>query len=284
MLALDSADVAWFGHLDDFDGHEDHLPFGVPNELSELILATTRQVRKEACARALAGSLDLVYAANMSGSTPEITDLATLKALANPVRLGLYELLVANGPTTTMSLADQAGVASGSVTYHLRVLASHGFVEAVESPGGDRRTSTWRAVPGGITWSRRQFEVNGAAQDVLDVAEQTLIDRRLERLRGWLASDLRHAGGAWSDAALSTDVLMHLTPSELKELGQELQDVLDRWVRKGGRAGESASDHSPDGTEERAAVVLFLQAFPRVDQQPGQHRGQDPHDSLHAVD
>src|SRR5690606_14689551 len=65
-----------------------------------------------------------------------VSDPAALKALAHPLRVRLLATLRETGPATATELAARLETDSGSTSYHLRVLAEHGFVE--DAPG-DRR-------------------------------------------------------------------------------------------------------------------------------------------------
>lgn len=59
----------------------------------------------------------------------EPSDLATLKALAQPRRRRMLEHLTLHGPATSATLARALGLNTGSASYHLRELARYGFVE-----------------------------------------------------------------------------------------------------------------------------------------------------------
>ncbi|TXS38660.1 ArsR/SmtB family transcription factor [Streptomyces sp. OR43] len=87
----------------------------------------------------------------------EITELAALKALAQPRRQHILQHLTLYGPATSAILARALGLNTGATSYHLRELARYGFVadttpqaqaqaQAQASRGG--RARWWRAVPG----------------------------------------------------------------------------------------------------------------------------------------
>ncbi|MCM2411300.1 helix-turn-helix domain-containing protein [Streptomyces sp. RKAG290] len=79
----------------------------------------------------------------------EITELAALKALAQPRRQQILQHLTLHGPATPAILARALGLNTGATSYHLRELARYGFVAdtAPQEPGA-RRARWWRAVPG----------------------------------------------------------------------------------------------------------------------------------------
>ena len=58
-----------------------------------------------------------------------VIDAASLKALAHPLRVELFDRLAMLGPATASQLADALGESSGATSYHLRQLARHAFIE-----------------------------------------------------------------------------------------------------------------------------------------------------------
>ncbi len=68
-----------------------------------------------------------------------------LRALSHPLRLRIVGMLRIGGPATASSLARTLGLNSGATSYHLRQLATHGFI--VEAPDlGNGRERWWRAA------------------------------------------------------------------------------------------------------------------------------------------
>ncbi|HEY1104565.1 MAG TPA: helix-turn-helix domain-containing protein, partial [Agromyces sp.] len=53
----------------------------------------------------------------------DIVEVDVLKAFTHPLRNRLYDLLAIDGPATVSMLAEKAGVAIGSVSHHLGILA-----------------------------------------------------------------------------------------------------------------------------------------------------------------
>src|SRR5919107_5857404 len=78
----------------------------------------------------------------------DVTDPRALKALAHPLRGRLLASLRTDGPSTASRLAEQLGESSGSTSYHLRQLATYGFVEELTDEGNGR-DRWWRARPRG---------------------------------------------------------------------------------------------------------------------------------------
>ena len=61
-------------------------------------------------------------------------DAGSLRGLAHPVRLRMLGLLRTEGPATATRLAARLGLNSGATSYHLRQLATHGFVVEATDP------------------------------------------------------------------------------------------------------------------------------------------------------
>lgn len=187
----------------------------------------------------------------MPATTRKVTDPAVLKALAHPLRLRLYELLSARGPATATRLGEHVDEAASLLSYHLRQLARHGYVEEAPDLATDGRERWWRVVPGGISWSTADFLGDPGSRAVTATAERQLLARQLDKLQQY--ADSQDAWGRdWVDAAVGTDALFRLTPDELRALHAELQAVVSRWA---GRA-------EPDDGQDRADVFAFLHVFP----------------------
>ncbi|WP_336619167.1 helix-turn-helix domain-containing protein [Defluviimonas aestuarii] len=62
----------------------------------------------------------------------------------HPDRLRMLGLLRVGGPATATGLAERMDLNSGATSYHLRQLASYGFIEAVDELG-TQRERWWRA-------------------------------------------------------------------------------------------------------------------------------------------
>ena len=104
---------------------------------------------------------------------PRRDDLLTPKALrglVHPLRLRLLDLLQADGPATATSLGRRIGQSSGVTSYHLRVLAEHGFI-VEDTERGNGRERWWRAVHRSTSFTFRMPEDPGT-QDTLEEAER----------------------------------------------------------------------------------------------------------------
>lgn len=158
------------------------------------------------------------------------------------------DALAVSGPSTTSSLATTLGLATGSVSHHLKVLSEAGLVAPAPEAATDRRQRRWKLVTRGMRWSPGRFRDDAAGEAAATAAQAVLLARDFERAREFLAT----ADEPWDDASASTHVWLHLTPAELTELGQQLEDLLLSWRRR----------EIPDDGAERQTVRGVALAFP----------------------
>lgn len=107
-------------------------------------------------------------------------DPVRIRALAHPLRLELLDVLDDTGPATATQCADATGESVASCSYHLRILARHGYIERAEGSGRDR---PWRSV----STSRAQSldrEVPGSVHAVAALAGAE-VRRQYERIAAW---------------------------------------------------------------------------------------------------
>jgi DNA-binding transcriptional ArsR family regulator len=210
---------------------------------------------------------------NVSHETPAIRSPEALRAFAHPMRLRLYEVLLAGGPATAARLAQEVSGAPGSLSYHLRQLATHGFIEEAPELTADGRERVWRAVPGGARWTERDIESDEAAREVSNTAQHVFLARQQERLRKWLL-EAKKFPTDWRDAAFSRDILLHLSAEEMRTLGNELDELIEKWVersrahranevaQRGRRSRKSALVAEPPDQPQRETVIMVVHGFP----------------------
>lgn len=174
-------------------------------------------------------------------------DARSLVALAHPLRIRIRDRLRREGPATASQLARAFSESSGSTSYHLRMLARHGFVEP--DPGhGKGRERWWRATEDILQIFPSEFVDDALAREALRVvtAERLLLSgQRLER---WLAERERWRD-PWRDAAEDSVFVARLSPEQARALGDELTAVIDSYIRR------------PEGPGARD-VEIQLNVFP----------------------
>jgi predicted ArsR family transcriptional regulator len=153
--------------------------------------------------------------------TIELTDPRMLRAVAHPLRLSLVGLLRREGPMTATQAAEILGESDALCSFHLRQLAKYGLVE--EAGGGRGRERPWRA-------SSQEMRFSGAAETpemaaATELLESVVAERYFELLLKWVHGKSTEPYD-WQEAALFGDTSLYVTPSELTELGEQINALL----------------------------------------------------------
>lgn len=98
-----------------------------------------------------------------------------LRGLVHPVRMKLLQLLQEDGPATATGLAARIGQSSGVASYHLRVLAEHGFI-VEDAERGNGRDRWWRAVHRSTSFTFRMPEDPGDERSIEDAERFVRMD------------------------------------------------------------------------------------------------------------
>jgi DNA-binding transcriptional ArsR family regulator len=178
-----------------------------------------------------------------------VPDVETLKAVAHPVRAKMLGLLRYEGPATASELGRRIDESSGSTSYHLRQLARFGFVEEdPEQP--NRRDKRWRATHRMTSWSHSELATDPEGREISEALERRQVLSAVDTFQRWAAS--RYAlDPRWGDGGGLHDDLLRLTPSQLRRLTAELEEVLDRY-----------RDQQPSGGEPVAHVRIYQMLLP----------------------
>jgi predicted ArsR family transcriptional regulator len=171
-----------------------------------------------------------------------------LRVLAHPLRSRLLTALRMDGPATATRLAEGLGTNTGATSYHLRQLAAVHLVVEEDRPGSGRQR-WWRPAQASHGWL--DSDVAGDPDD--RAAAAWLAGHYLrtvtELAERWLAE--RHEWpAAWREAHFASDFLLELTPQRLRELEEDLQEVVLRY-----RQEPAQEDSEP--------VILAIYGFPR---------------------
>lgn len=157
-----------------------------------------------------------------------ISDPGALRALAHAGRYAILERLQLEGPATATQVAEVAGLSPSACSYHLRLLARHGFVEEDTSGSADGRERVWRATIAG--W------VNDPEPGT-DPAVVQAVDSTLSRVM-MASSDAKVLAfvdrGArvprWRDAALFSNSTIVATVEELEQLSEQIMSVVRPYL------------------------------------------------------
>lgn len=170
----------------------------------------------------------------------ELTDPRALRAYAHPVRMQLVALLRRRGPLTATQAAAELGESSGTTSFHLRQLAKYGLVEA--AAGGKGREKPWQATS--LMTQVPPIQPTPEAAEAANQLRITMAHAYYEKVVEWL----RRSDGEsdeWRRAALFGDRIMYLTPGELDELKQSIEDLIEPYTRR-----MANPDERPPGSRE----------------------------------
>ena len=174
-------------------------------------------------------------------------DARSLRGLAHPLRMSILEAVELDGPATATTLAARLGENTGTISWHLRLLAEHGYLEE-DAERGTKRERWWR-IPGPTVLDPSEFRDDPETSRALDVYLRGLVERYFDRVRAYVDEDWP---GEWQHAAALSDWRdLRLTPEQLHRLNEEIGAVIERYTGTE-PAGENA---------ER--VIVQLQSFPR---------------------
>jgi DNA-binding transcriptional ArsR family regulator len=186
-------------------------------------------------------------------------DARSLRGLAHPLRMRILELLTLDGPDTASGLCRRLGENTGTVSWHLRHLADHGFIEE-DTGRGTRRERWWRAVPVSRRLDTTDFRDDPDSRGALSLYVQELVQQQFHRVADYVAEDW---DTAWRDAGTLTQWHdLRLTSDELGALNAELAEVVDRHRAAAAAAGPRA-DRERDEPAAARPVIVQLQSFPR---------------------
>lgn len=156
----------------------------------------------------------------------ELTDALTIRALAHPVRMALLEALTREGPLTATQAADLVDESPANCSFHFRTLAKYGYVEEV--PGSTGRSRPWRRKTLGQSIKNVELDDNSeasvAAQSLATLAQS----RAFQKLLDFIPT-ARSFPKEWQSEAFSMDWLVYVTPSELREINDEIYEVMSRY-------------------------------------------------------
>src|SRR5688572_6830382 len=113
----------------------------------------------------------------------QIDDVRALAALGHPDRVRLLDALAVGGAASTSALAAALGVATGSISHHLKVLSDVGLVMAAPPDEGDRRVRRWQLVSRGTRWDIGSFRDQPAGEAAAISAQGVYLARQYEQAR-----------------------------------------------------------------------------------------------------
>jgi DNA-binding transcriptional ArsR family regulator len=191
-------------------------------------------------------------------------DPTSVRVLAHPLRVRIVVELRIHGPATATILAGRLGESSGATSYHLRVLAEHGFVEE-DGGRGTGRERWWRAAHEMTSWRPEDFRGDAEAE----AAEEWLIGHQARRAMEWIDEWLAGrstADPAWVSVADQSDYWLRMTPDQVRAMIDEVHAVIRRHIEETGEIDETGEtgEHDPPAR----LVRLFLFTVPQLADRP----------------
>ncbi|MBD8043200.1 helix-turn-helix transcriptional regulator [Arthrobacter sp. Sa2BUA2] len=152
-----------------------------------------------------------------------ISDPIRIRALAHPVRLELLDYLDDAGQATATECAAATGESVASCSYHLRMLAKHGYIEQADQQG---REKPWKVVSRGRS-SVIDRNAPGSVHAVSAMAGM-FIHRQLDRIQSWLqrAPELPVED---IDVSTITSSRFHATHEEIRQFREEVWELARRF-------------------------------------------------------
>ncbi|WP_159618844.1 winged helix-turn-helix domain-containing protein [Arthrobacter zhaoguopingii] len=152
-----------------------------------------------------------------------VSDPVRIRALAHPVRLELLDYLDDEGQATATQCAVATGESVASCSYHLRMLAKHGYIEQVDQPG---REKPWKVVSHGRS-SVTDRNAEGSVHAVSALAS-IFVHRQLDRIQSWLqrASQLPVED---IDVSTVTTSSFYATHDEIRQFREDLWELARRF-------------------------------------------------------
>jgi DNA-binding transcriptional ArsR family regulator len=180
-------------------------------------------------------------------------DARTLRGLAHPLRVRLLGLLRTDGPSTATALAARLGLTSAATSYHLRQLATYGFI--VEDAGrGQGRERWWRAAHRSTSISLAEVADDPGAIEAGEIYLRGVAQVYALNVQAHL-DELTALPDRWRAAGTLSDVVLRLTPEETEDVAAQLWAVVERYRS----ADVPAAQAPPDARR----VTVQLQVFPR---------------------
>ncbi|WP_127793123.1 transcriptional regulator [Agromyces sp. LHK192] len=183
---------------------------------------------------------------------------ASLKSLAHPLRVRIYDEISMYGPLTASGLGERLGESSGATSYHLRQLEKAGLVRE-DTTRGKGRERWWERTPGSVaTPDTRTLAAGSAERLAVKLIEDEWFRSRDRNLREFLSEGDAVFGDEWHDVATTDTINIRLTPAQLAALVHDIDEVLMRYI--------DAYKRTP--TAGAYPVQIHVNAFPLIRGEP----------------
>jgi DNA-binding transcriptional ArsR family regulator len=162
-----------------------------------------------------------------------VTDAAELRALADPVRLDLFDLVRRHGPIGLEDVCARLELTSGTASSGLRQLAEAGVIE-------QDAAGLWRTDARGI-----YFEIpdEPEAQRAARQLSNTMLVKYAVSPAEWVDRVEPLLDVTWARATGLFNARVDLTPDELRRLQDDVERLLEPFTNR--PAGDRPADAAP---------------------------------------
>lgn len=177
-----------------------------------------------------------------------VTDPRALRALADPSRLQLFQLVQRLGPITCAALAAETGEDKRLLEEQLLELETLGLIDAAADQRSER---LWSTPAKGI-----YFEIPAEGEETQRAARDlssAMVAQAAELPSSWVRDEEPRLELPWARAAGLFNARVHLTPDELQTLQDELERLLEPFTTR-------AETEQPPGSARVRVLAFFLPA------------------------
>lgn len=181
-------------------------------------------------------------------------DSRTLRGLAHPVRVRLLGMLRIDGPSTATKLGERLGLSSAATSYHLRQLATYGFIVDAEDLSAGRER-WWRAAHRVTTFDLTpSSDPDSAAEG--EAYLRSIVEISAANIQRYL-DERPTLPPEWQSAGTMSDLTLRLTAEQAAELSRAMWALVEELPR--------ADDPDLNVPEGARRVNVQLQVYPRAE-------------------
>jgi predicted ArsR family transcriptional regulator len=162
-------------------------------------------------------------------------DPVRLKAMAHPLRVEILRVLQRRKRASVTSLAEELAETTGAMSYHLRQLARHGFVEqcdpgsAADSPASPgRRQQWWQMAVDEIHSSGFGMLADAATSEAAEFLLRESVTQNARDLAHWYATATEWPM-EWQRAHTAMTGNLDLDATQTRALADDLSALLSKY-------------------------------------------------------
>lgn len=188
------------------------------------------------------------------GKSIKLTDPETMRALAHPARIALWQHLLLEGPATATECAPVAELSPSACSYHLRQLARFGFVQQDQAAAANGRERPWRAVITSTTVEDLDDPVAVMAARLLDYS----LEERWQAARQRYENSKQDYPEPWRRAAGGDRSVLYATADEIAAVREQIRELYRPLIRLSGQ-------ERPEGARPVQGAIDFVPLFGPAD-------------------